>query len=285
MKKLIINADDFGLSSSVNRGIVDCFQRGVVSSTTLMANMSGFDDAVLLAQENSGLKVGAHLNVYRGRPLSPAREIASLVNKNGMFYASVELPMRLYLGKVKIEHIEKELRAQVVRIREAGVQITHFDSEKHFHMFPVVSQAVLNTARYFGIKKIRLPQEKRQSGSFNDLFSAQFCKYLYLSLRAKKMRGEFQRAGILYVDNFFGILYSKKIGIDAFLQILERIPEGVSEIMVHPGYVDSELRQMAKEYNNYLLETREEEVKVLTSEVVVEKVKELSIKLVGYDEL
>ncbi|PIU01557.1 hypothetical protein COT68_02580 [bacterium (Candidatus Torokbacteria) CG09_land_8_20_14_0_10_42_11] len=285
MKKLIVNADDFGLSGSVNRGIIECFQKGIVTSSTLMPNMPWFDDAVFLAKKNPGLGVGCHLNLYRGRPILPAREIPSLVNKKGFFFASFELVKRIYLGKINPREVENELSAQIQKIQDAGIEITHLDSERHFHCFPVIAPVVAKLARDFGIFKARLPREKWNLKNGAIIFSPQFYKMRYLASRSRSLAASFRKYGIKFVDNFYGILYSGKLDQSILANLLAQIPDGISELMVHPGYVDHELRQNALELSIHLLASREQELRVLTSPEIIQKVKELNIELVNYRDL
>ncbi len=285
MKKLIINADDFGLSQSVNRGIIECFQKGIVRSATLMPNMPGFQDAVRLARENSGLGIGAHLNIYRGKPVLSPDKIPSLVDKKGMFLASFALMRRIYFGQVNPKEVEAELKAQIVKIKEAGITITHLDSEKHFHALPVVASVVANLAAYFNISRVRLPRERWSPKRVIDLLSFQFYKMQYLALRSNFLVAQFRKHSIKFIDNFYGILYSGKINLEEFLKLLERLGLGNSEIMVHPGYVDEELEHLAHDLNNYLLKTREEELKILTHPLVQAKIQEQGIQLINYQDL
>lgn len=285
MKKLIVNADDFGLSSSVNRGIIECFQKGIVTSTTLMPNMPGFDNAVFLAKQNPDLGMGCHLNIFRGKPILPACEIPSLVNKNGLFFASSELVKRIYWRQIKASEVRREFSAQIKKIQGAGIEISHLDSEKHFHCFPIISPIVAELARDFGILKVRLPREKWNLKKTAQIFSPQLYKMRYLASRSRFLVYTYRKSGIKFVDNFYGILYSGKLDQDLFLRFLEIIPDGISELMVHPAYLDQELEQLSRELNIYLLKSREQELRVLTSSEIIQKVKELNIQLVSYRDL
>lgn len=285
MKKLIINADDFGLSRSINRGIIKCFQEGVVRSATLMPNMPGFADAVRLVKENTGLGIGAHLNIYRGRPVLPRDKIPSLVNREGMFLASFALVRRIYLGQVNSQEVEAEFKAQIAKIKEAGVAITHLDSEKHFHALPIIAPVVARLAAYFNIPRVRLPREKWSPKHLSDLLSSQFYKMQYLAFRSHFLAAEFKKHKIKFVDNFYGILYSGKINLQGFLKLLEELGPGNSELMVHPGYVDEELEDLARELNNHLVGTREEELKILTHPLVQAKIQEQGIQLINYRDI
>jgi len=285
MKKLIINADDFGLSRSVNRGIITAHRKGVVTSATIMANTPGFSDAVIRAKNNPSLGVGVHLNLYRGKPLSGPASVSSLVRADGNFFASPKLVKKIYLKKINPKEIQRELKAQIIKVKESGIVITHFDSEKHFHAFPVISSVVVRLASYFKIKKIRLPAGEWQPRNLGDLFSPQFYKRQYLAHRAGILRPLFQKQGIKYVDQFYGILYSGNISLQFFLDLLEGIPSGVSELMVHPGYIDEELRKISRKLNYSMIDSREKELKILFHSSVLGKIRELNIDLINYRDL
>ncbi|AKS42751.1 carbohydrate deacetylase [Wenzhouxiangella marina] len=138
MSLLIVNADDFGLNESSNLGIIDCYERNALTSATLIANGSAFDQAVSLSAENPGLGVGLHFNLTWGRPISQAASVHSLVNRDGEFRDRKSLLARAALGMVNALHIEKELHAQYQRLLDAGIQPTHIDSHQHVHGSPAI---------------------------------------------------------------------------------------------------------------------------------------------------
>src|SRR5258707_9725647 len=132
MKRLIVNADDFGFTRGVNAGIVRAFKSGIVTSTTIMANGEAFEDAVSLAHANPGLGVGCHLAVVGGRPVAAPSEIPSLVDRNGVLPATLtRLVIKIARGYASGEDIAREFRAQVRRVVDSGIEITHVDSHKH----------------------------------------------------------------------------------------------------------------------------------------------------------
>src|SRR5262245_60514883 len=140
MKELIVNADDFGLTQQVNRGILDAHHDGIVTSTTLLANGGSFDEAVSMSRQAPQLGVGVHLNLSEGNPVSRASEIPSLVDSRGALHLT---PGRLWAGivkrKVSLSDVERELLAQVRKVIRAGISPTHLDGHKHVHVLPGVS--------------------------------------------------------------------------------------------------------------------------------------------------
>jgi predicted glycoside hydrolase/deacetylase ChbG (UPF0249 family) len=147
MRRLIVNGDDFGYTLGVNAGIFRAYCDGILTSTTLMANGDAFDDAVRIARQNPRLGVGCHLVLVGENPVAAAAKIPTLADRDGRLPASLgELVKDLSLGRVRQEDLETELRAQVQKIREAGIQPTHVDTHKHTHLHPRVMRAVVKIA-------------------------------------------------------------------------------------------------------------------------------------------
>ena len=158
---VIINADDFGLTPGVNRGIVSAFREGVLTSTTMMVNMRWFDEAVELARENADLPVGIHLTLLWGRPVSDPVAVPSLVDDQGRFPRSLgTLGRRYMLGRLEPEHLKVEFRAQINKFQQAGLRPTHLDTHKHVQCLPGVLRAMLAVAREFDIRCVRFPVEQ-----------------------------------------------------------------------------------------------------------------------------
>ncbi|HVU48492.1 MAG TPA: ChbG/HpnK family deacetylase, partial [Terracidiphilus sp.] len=161
MRRLIINADDFGLTNGVNRAISGLNCASVLTSTTLMARAGATDAAIELAHASPSLSVGCHVVLVDGDPVLPARAIPSLVDsKTGSFRITLGAFLRqLLTGRIRPEEIEAEARAQIESLQSRGVRITHIDTHKHTHMFPSVLRPVLRAARACGIRAVRNPFE------------------------------------------------------------------------------------------------------------------------------
>ncbi|HEV2667612.1 MAG TPA: ChbG/HpnK family deacetylase, partial [Blastocatellia bacterium] len=140
-RRLIVNADDFGLTNGVNCAIIEGHTRGLVSSATLMANMPAFDAAVRLAKDHPSLGVGLHFNITQGRPVAGASRVGSLIDDRGEFWGtSTAFLRRMLAGRLKIEEVVIELRAQIEKALNAGLRLTHVDSHKHTHALPQVCE-------------------------------------------------------------------------------------------------------------------------------------------------
>ena len=149
LQKIIVNADDFGLCAAVNRGYIQVYRAGNLSSTTLLVNMPGTEEAVELAKENPGLGVGLHFCITEGVPLT---DCPSLVGEGGRFMARGALAKRLLKGKVAKEEIRREFEAQLERALGFGIALTHTDSHQHTMMFPPVFRAVIPVLQEHGLK-------------------------------------------------------------------------------------------------------------------------------------
>jgi predicted glycoside hydrolase/deacetylase ChbG (UPF0249 family) len=142
MRRLIVNADDFGLNDAATDGIAECFLEGTVTSTTLMVNAPAASRAAQFAADHPQLGVGLHFNLTWGQPLSPRQDVPALVDANGQFWNRTVLAKRLLFGKVPRAQVEAELKVQLTRLKELGVQPSHIDSHQHVHAFPDVFHVI-----------------------------------------------------------------------------------------------------------------------------------------------
>ncbi len=157
-KLLVVNADDFGLSSGINAGIVEGYEKGVLTSASIMVNAPAFDEAVELAHAHQGLGIGVHLNVLRGKAVLPPTEIPSLVDANGRFLRNpISLCCGVLAKRVDLDQLSSEFSAQIERAFEAGLRLTHVNSEKHVHMYPPIFARVVKLAERYGIRAVRNP--------------------------------------------------------------------------------------------------------------------------------
>src|SRR5712672_3642287 len=161
MRRLIVNADDFGLTSGVNRAIVESHTRGIVTSATLMANGRGFEDATRLAKTVPRLSVGCHVVLIDGEPVLDAAQIPSLTSSNsgGVRFRDglKSFAARALTGRVNEREIELEATAQIRKLESAGISVSHLDTHKHTHLFPTVLRPVLRAARSCGVRAVRNP--------------------------------------------------------------------------------------------------------------------------------
>src|SRR2546425_1200137 len=157
-RRLVVNADDFGFSAGVNRGILEAHAAGVVSSVSVLVNTPGWPDARDWLRAVGGtLGVGLHLNLTTGAPLTTAPSLTS--PRTGRFHSLAALVARALTGRLDPAHVAAECAAQLARLREAGVRVTHIDSHRHVHVLPGVWGVVIETARRGGGPVVRVPLE------------------------------------------------------------------------------------------------------------------------------
>lgn len=281
MRRLIVNADDFGLTSGVNRAIVEAHNGGIVTSATLMANGPTFSEAVALSRLASGLSVGCHVVLVDGSPVSPVEQVPSLIKREGQFHDSLATFARLaVVGNLDPIQIEAEVTAQIRKLQSAGVTVSHLDTHKHTHMFPRVLQAVIKAAKTCGVPAIRNP--------FETVKLAQLCAYpdtwkRWLEVRTlKKFSAKFREslceAGLRSPDGTVGIVATGSLGHRFLRFILENLSDGTWELVCHPGYNDAQLQKV----RTRLRESREEELRALTSPETREWLANRGVELISY---
>ncbi len=277
----IVNGDDFGLSPGINRGIVEAYQKGILTSASLMATGEAFEEAVVLVRENPGLSVGVHLTLVEGAPLIPSEKIPSLVTSDGRFFRSLGAFLARWLtGRIRREEIERELTAQVGKVLDHGIRIDKLDSHMHLHLLPGIFTIVLALAKRHRITGIRVPNE-RLPGWDDIPRILNGVKLVSLAVLSSSQRQRVKRAGLSCSDGFAGLAQSGGLTEEALARILGHLQSGVTEVMVHPGHRDAVLDRwpQSRRYD------REQELKALTSPQVRSLVEKLGITLISYREV
>ncbi|MGQ9470750.1 MAG: carbohydrate deacetylase [Candidatus Aminicenantales bacterium] len=277
--RVIVNADDFGLCSGVNQGIVQAYRHGILTSASLMTNTPGFEEAVALAQENPGLGIGVHLNIVRGVPLLPPEKVSTIVRRDGYFFGKVfPLFSGIWRKKVNLEEIEREWRAQIEKALGTGVQVTHLDSEKHVHTFPPLFRLCLKLAAEHGIFRVRFIRERCLSWPL-----AQMVKAAVVTRWCLSQKPNLEGMGIKVTDHFLGFCRAGKVTARWLRKVLEHLPEGTTEIMTHPGYLTSDLLRLEKNFGSYYINRRREvELKALLAPELKALVQKLKVQLISY---
>lgn len=287
MKRLIVNADDFGFTRGVNRAVVRAFKTGIVTSTTIMANGEAFEDAIELARGNPGLGVGCHLAVVGGRPVAPASEVSSLIDDRGALPATLtQLMLKLARGSVRTDDVVCEFRAQVQRVVTAGIEPTHLDTHKHSHTHPRVMRALAQVAAEFGIKRVRNPFEntfslKRLSPLRKWAYLKQYVLSAAISPGAIQFKRLTRRFDLKTPDRFFGVGLTGMLDSTAIRSIMESLGEGTAELMCHPGEYDDDLERA----RTRLKRERERELEALSDPSLKALAEEQGIQLINYREL
>jgi chitin disaccharide deacetylase len=287
MKKVILNADDFGLTSGVNEGIIRAHRNGILTSTTVMANGEAFAGAAEQARRNPSLGVGVHLVLVGGRAVARREEIRSLVDENGELPRSLGMFVtRVTAGLIRPEHIEGELRAQIGKVRAAGIEPTHLDSHKHTHAHPRVMESVARVASQSGIKRIRKPFEAlRDSWSLSEIESVAAVTQLAGALAAQISSSSFasisRKYGLRSPDHFLGLSVTGQINRTRLHRMIETLSDGCTEIMLHPGICDDDLGRTGSRLQMH----RQTEMEALLDPSIQGILNKQGVQLITYGEL
>jgi chitin disaccharide deacetylase len=247
---LIINGDDLGYARGVNETMVECCATGLLRSCTLMANGAAFDHAVALAVKTKNLDVGVHL-VLTGLPsVSSPDEIRGLVDDQGCLPATPgKLMVGLLRGKINRNAMRRELASQITKLLDHGLHPTHLDSHKHVHVLPQVLEVVIDLARSFSIPWVRTPFDATPFFPFVRVvdrdktlaFCAQHLKGRLLKGYRKSFSRQLEASGMRTPDHFFGVSLTGAWNEAAMIGLMEALPPGVTEWMLHPGTCDDDL--------------------------------------------
>jgi chitin disaccharide deacetylase len=287
MKQLILNADDFGMTLGVNEGIIRAHREGILTSATLMANGEAFDDAVERARANKELGVGCHLVLVGGKCVATKDSVASLVDASGNLPDSLPLFVaKISSGIIRAEEIERELRAQIGRVRAAGIEPTHLDTHKHTHAHPRVMEALGKVAKECGIARVRKPIENLRDSWETSLAGGQGVSMQILAAGAvRAIAPQFtaisRRYGLLSPDHFLGLAMTGQLGPTVLRGVIGTVVDGTTEIMLHPGICDADLARSGSR----LQKQREDELQGLLDPGVRSAVTERGIRLISYREL
>jgi chitin disaccharide deacetylase len=286
LRRLIVNADDFGFTSGVNRAIVEAHTRGVVTSSTLMANGPAFAEAAQLAKTVPKLSVGCHVVLTDGEPVLGAEQLPSLTRAAHFRDGMVAFAARAIAGGMDADEISAEAAAQIRKIQSAGIVVSHIDTHKHTHLFPRILRPLLRAAAACGVRAIRNPFGPRLPLRSSHLLArpglwARYAEVRILGGFAGKFREAVDREGFTTPDGTLGIVVTGALDETLFYAIARSIPEGTWEFVCHPGYNDADL-QAGK---TRLRQSRETELRVLTLPAAREVLAQQGIELISYRDL
>jgi predicted glycoside hydrolase/deacetylase ChbG (UPF0249 family) len=269
LKRLIVNADDFGFTHDVNLGIVDAHRDGILTATTLMANGDAFDHAVELARSNPDLDVGCHLVLIGGRSLRSGERLPAGV--------------RSLATAVMLRHLNPydELRPQIERILSSGISATHLDTHKHTHLMPRVLDAVVRLSEEFGIAWVRRPFDIPLSGRPGGIPWTTRMVNQSLQMVRRRFQQRLSDHGCRTTDHFAGFQLTGRFHKEELLELFAALPEGTTEFMCHPGRCGDELRAAPTR----LKESRERELQGLIAPEVRQLLKRQAIELTSYRSL
>jgi hopanoid biosynthesis associated protein HpnK len=290
VRRLIVNADDFGFTAGINRAIVEAHTRGIVTASTLMANGRAFEDAVRLAATVPDLSVGCHVVLIDGEPVLGAERLPSLTETHSSgprFRDGIKsFAARALAGRLDPHQIEAETSAQIRKLQSAGINVSHLDTHKHTHLFPAVLRPLLRAARARGVHAIRNPFGPRKPLKSSTLLTrpslwTRYAEVRILRTLAANFRDTAKREGLVTPDGTLGIVVTGALDEKLFRAIAAAIPEGTWEFVCHPGYNDDDL----KSAKTRLRQSRETELRVLTMPEARQLLLDQGIALISYREL
>jgi chitin disaccharide deacetylase len=264
-----VNADDFGFTPDVNEGIVEAHRNGILTATTLMANGDAFEDALRWARQSPALDIGCHLVLISGT--SPV---------TGKAYPATAPQLITALARREIRPYD-ELKAQVRKILDAGVAPSHLDTHKHTHLAPPVLDAVAKLSEEFGIAWVRRPFDFPLTALRGAVPRVKRMTSDALGLLRRRFHRVLKQHGCRTTDHFAGFQITGRFRTAELVQLLEALPEGSTELMVHPGKCGEALRQA----RTRLKESRERELEALTAPEVRAAIERCKIELSSYRSL
>jgi len=286
VRRLIVNADDFGFTSGVNRAIIEAHTKGVVTSSTLMATGKAFEEAVSLAKGVPKLSIGCHVVLIDGEPVTAPQEISSLTRSQEFRDGLMSFALRALTGRMAANEITSEAVAQIHKLQSAGISVSHVDTHKHTHLFPQILRPLLRAARECGVRAVRNPFGPRLP-----LRSSQLIAKPNLWTRCTELRvlqgfaGKFREAvdqeGFVAPRGTLGVEVTGTLDERLFEAIAASIPDGTWELVCHPGYNDPDLEAA----RTRLRESREIELRVLTLPSARNLLSRHGIQLISYREL
>ena len=281
-RRLIVNADDFGMSEEVNEAVIRAYKEGVLTSTSLMVTGAAFEHAVKLAREHAGLAVGIHLVTVVGKSVLPHTEIPTLVDAEKNFSNNpVSAGLKYYFSPRSRRELRQELAAQFERFRSTGLPLSHIDGHLHLHVHPVIFKAALELGAKYGARRMRVPVEERWLALEFD-HSSRLQKTVHSLLfggLAFYMKSRLKKHGFTFPARVYGNLQSGRMSERYCLYVLDRLTAEISEIYFHPAVYDDH-RVLNNEEQQCAIE-----FEALMSATVKQRMHELGIKLTNYFEI
>ena len=270
--RLIVNADDFGRSHSINQAVIRAHREGILTTASLMVNEPGFDEAVKLAKENPKLGVGLHLTLLCGKAACSPGEIPDLVDANGNFSSNpVGAGMKYYFFQRSLEpQLTIEIASQFNKFRSTGLKLDHLNGHLHMHLHPAIFRILTHVCWDFGFKQMRLTRDclarSRRMARGRWFYRVSHALiYQWLSHRARE---PLRQRGIKHAQITFGLLQDSRVDEEYVLKLLPELPPGDSELYSHPS-----------------LDEFKHEFDALVSPRVKEQIKKLGIELIRYQDL
>ena len=286
--QLIINADDFGWSESVNQAVAQAHMFGPVSSASLMTCGPALAQAGEISRANKGLGVGLHFTLTQARPVAPVDQVRSLCNSSGRFFSRGQLMTRLFTGRIRPAQVRAELAAQLALAEQQGLSLTHIDGHQHIHVLPKISGLVLETAKQRGLA-VRVPLEQRLPYPHGNVHSrmGQMLKKSLLRRFCCRFGQQAFRLNIranTHFRSYFGLAPQPEApALENYLRLLEDLPPGVTEIMVHPALSGGDPELWG--HDSSLINDRRAELNILLDPAFKAALDNMNLSLINYGDL
>jgi hopanoid biosynthesis associated protein HpnK len=280
---LIVNGDDFGLSSQVNAGIVHAHQHGILTDASLMVTGLAWREAVELARANPQLSVGLHITLVQGKSVFPPHLLSAVTDFGGNFPNDPTLAgLRYFFSRRAREQVREECRAQIERFLATGLVLTHLDGHLSIHMHPVVCDIVIALMQEYGIPAMRVTQEDLSVSLAYDPRQRfrQYGESFIFSRLAQRATQKLRALRLVFPDTLFGLHLSGRVDEQYLLYLLPKLQVGVTELYCHPSFLPCpEVERWTPTYR------RADELAALTSTNVRSTIDALGISLISYREL
>lgn len=271
MRRLIVNADDMGLHPGINAGILQCHRKGIVTSASVSPSGRAFEEACRFLRGATDLDVGIHLTLVDEAPVSDPGSLPTLAPRGRFPKDYAALFRRLLMRRVREEELERELCAQVARVRDAGLAVSHLDSHQHVHLHPALLPATIRVAQRFGVGALRAASRVIPMSAMKPVLIGLFARRAVMRIR---------KAGLATPDVFVGLADTGRLDETRLLRVLSRLPPGTSELVCHPGLGDAAIGAVYPWGFRW-----DREAAALTSPVVKEALARERIQLVAYKDL
>ncbi|CAN5367124.1 hopanoid biosynthesis-associated protein HpnK [soil metagenome] len=237
MKTLIVTADDFGVDVAVNEAVERGHREGILTAASLMVGGKAAADAVARARTLPQLGVGLHLVLVEGRPTLPVEQVSRLVDDEGNFRTDmVRAAIAMTFDPTARRQLAAEIDAQFAAFAATGLTLDHVNAHKHFHLHPVIASLMLKSGRKYGLKAARAPVEPRDI--LMGIEPATVLRRDPATLWAKLVRRRLRTGGVAVPDQVFGLAWSGAMNPVRMGALIERLPDGVTEIYTHPAMTD-----------------------------------------------
>ena len=276
--KLIVHADDFGQSESINEAVLLAHKNGILTSASIMPTGPAFEQAIKQCQTNLSLDLGIHLTLVEESSMLDPQSIPSLINENGYLHDDHKSFAWRYLrGKIDLPEVRRELEAQIVKVLGYKIPISHLDSHQHIHMLPKIRDIVIDLAKKYGIRAVRFPRERIRRYMFRQ---RNFLPRL-LQLGALNVFCVVNgRQNVLSTDHFAGFFFGGKLNPNNFKIVLQYLPDwGTCELMCHPGVNE---HHASPSFGGY---ERSKELDALLSPDIAKLMGAANIQLISYRDL